>query len=97
DLRRGRLASELCPQLPLRAQDLVQLLDHVHWHADRAGLVGQCTRNRLANPPRPIGRELEASSVVELLCSSGETNRPLLDQVEEGQALIAVVLRDRDD
>src|SRR4029079_18350081 len=52
---------------------------------------------RLADPPRRVGRELEALAVVELLGGADEADRPLLDQVEEGQALVAVALRDRDD
>jgi hypothetical protein len=35
--------------------------------------------------------------MVELLCGAHQADRPLLDQVEERQALVAVVLGDRDD
>ncbi len=69
----------------------------MHRHADRARLVGESARNRLADPPRRIRRELEASSVVELLRGADETDRPFLDEIEEGQALVSVLLRDRDD
>src|SRR5437867_8946157 len=41
DLRSGRLAAELGAKLALRPDDLVQLLDHVHRHPDRARLVGE--------------------------------------------------------
>ena len=91
------LAAELRAQRPLGADDLVQLLDHVHRHPDRARLVGERAGDRLADPPRRVGRELEALAVVELLRRADEADRPLLDQVEEGQALVAVALRDRDD
>ena len=97
DLDRRRLAAALGAQLALRAQDLVQLLDDVDRHADRAALVGERARDRLADPPRRVGRELEALAVVELLGGADEADRALLDQVEEGQALVAVALRDRDD
>src|SRR6185295_7555427 len=40
---------------------------------------------------------LEALAVVELLGRANEAQRALLDQVQERQALVAVVLRDRDD
>src|SRR6185436_15770630 len=92
-----RLAPELGDELALRPADLVELLDDVHGDADRAGLVGQRTRDRLADPPGGVGRELEALAVVELLRRANEAERPLLDEVEEGQALVAVVLGDRDD
>src|SRR6266545_4730105 len=97
DFRRGGLASELRAELALGAHDLVELLDHVDGHADRAGLVRERTRDRLADPPRGVGRELEAFAVVELLRRANEADRPLLDQIEEGQALVAVLLGDRDD
>src|SRR4051794_12786903 len=97
DLIRRRLAAALGAELPLGPHDLVQLLDDVHGHPDRARLVGERARHGLADPPRRIGRELEALAVVELLGSANEADRPLLDQVEERQALVAVSLRDRDD
>ena len=97
DLLDRRLAAELAEELALDAPDLVQLLDDVHRHADRARLVGERPRHRLADPPGRVGRELEALAVVELLRRAHEPDRPLLDQVEEGQALVAVVLGDRDD
>ena len=97
DLERQRLAAELGAQLALRADDLVQLLDDMHGHADRPRLVGERPRDRLPDPPRRIRRELEALAVVELLGRAHEPDRSLLDQVEERQALVAVALRDRHD
>ena len=97
DLDRARVAAELRAERALGANDLVQLLDHVHRHPDRARLVGERTGDGLADPPGRVGRELEALAVVELLGRADEADRPLLDQVEEGQALVAVALGDRDD
>ena len=97
DLHRERLAAELGAQLPLGADDLVQLLDDVDGHPDRPRLVGERAGDRLADPPRRVGRELEALAVVELLGGADEADRPLLDQIEERQSLVAVALRDRDD
>src|SRR5213592_882655 len=97
DLPRGRLPAELGAPLPLRADDLVQLLDDVHRHADRPGLVRQGAGDGLADPPGGVRRELEALAVVELLGRAHEPDRPLLDEIEEGQALVAVPLGDRDD
>src|SRR3954447_12664535 len=59
DLLRRRLAPELGYELALGPADLVQLLDHVHGDADRARLVGERAGDRLADPPRRVGRELE--------------------------------------
>ena len=94
---RRRLAPQLGAQLPLGAHDLVQLLDDVDRHPDRARLVGERPRDGLADPPRRVRRELEALAVVELLGGAHEPDRPLLNQIEERQALVAVALGDRDD
>jgi hypothetical protein len=97
DLLERRLAAELGPQRPLGPVELLQALDDVHRHPDRARLVGERPRDRLADPPRRVGRELEAAAPVELLHGANQTERALLDQVEEREPLVAVVLRDRDD
>jgi hypothetical protein len=54
-------------------------------------------RHRLADPPGRVRRELVALAPVELLGGAHEADRPLLDQVEERQPLVAVALGDRDD
>src|SRR5437588_5109805 len=95
DLPRERLPAQLGAQLPLGTDDLVQLLDDVHRHADRARLAGERPRRSLPDPPGRIRRELEALAVVELLSGSDEADRALLDQIEERQPLVAVLLRDR--
>src|SRR5581483_3327052 len=97
DLRGRRLTPELGTQLPLRPEDLVQLLDDVDRHPDRPALVGERPRDRLPDPPRGVRRELEPFPVVELLGGPHEPDRALLDQVEKRQSLVAVALRDRDD
>ena len=66
-------------------------------HADRPALVGDRPRDRLADPPGRVGRELEALAVVELLGRADEADRPFLDEIEEREPLVAVALRDRDD
>ena len=73
----------------------MQLLDHIYGHANRPRLVGQASSYRLPDPPGGIGGELEPAAVVELLDRPHQPDRPLLDQVQERQALVAVPLRDR--
>ena len=97
DLLGQRLAAELGAELPLRAEDAVELLDDVHRHANRSALVRDRAGDGLADPPGRVRRELEALAVVELLGRADEPDRPLLDQVEERQALVPIALRDRDD
>src|SRR5207237_7275971 len=96
DLLRTRLAAEALHELTLDVHDLVQLLDHVHGNANRARLVGDRARHRLADPPRRVRRELVALAVVELLDRADEPERALLDQVEERQPAPQLALRDRD-
>ena len=97
DLLERRLAAETRPELPLGAVHLLHPLDDVDGHPDRPRLVGERPRDGLADPPGGVGRELVAPAPVELLDGADQAERAFLDQVEERQALVAVVLRDRDD
>ncbi len=97
DLLERRLAAEHGPERALRAVHLLQPLDDVDGHPDRPCLVGKRPGDRLADPPGGVGRELVAAAPVELLDGADQAERPFLDQVEERQALVAVVLGDRDD
>ena len=73
------------------------LLGDVHRQADRAALVGERARDRLADPPRRVRRELVAQLVVELLDRADQAEVALLDQVEQRHAGLRVVARDRHD
>ena len=97
DLERRGLTAEPSAQVALDPDDLVELLDHVHRHADGARLVRERARDGLPDPPGGVRRELEALAVVELLRCADEADRALLDEVEERQPLVAVALGDRDD
>src|SRR5262245_18944185 len=80
-------------------RDVAQLrhgLDHVHRDADRARLVGDRARDRLADPPRGIGRELVAAAVLVLLDGLHQAGVALLDEVQEREPAVAVLLGDRD-
>ena len=69
----------------------------VHGQADGAPGVGDAAGDGLTDPPRGVGRELEALAPVELLDGVHEAEVALLDEVEEGQAGGLVLLGDRDD
>ncbi len=92
-----RVASELGLEPSRRELDLSPPLEDVHRHPDRARVVGDRPLDRLPDPPGRVRRELVAAPPVELLDGAVESDRPLLDQVEERQSEPAVALGDRDD
>ena len=96
-LFRGRVAAQFLDQVPRDRSHLAHRVDHVDGHANRAALVGDRPRDRLADPPGGVGRELVASGVFELVDGSHQPGVAFLDQVEEAQAAVAVLLGDRDD
>src|SRR5262249_52337122 len=67
DLFRGRFTAELLDQRARGADQLVDRFDHMHRDANGAGLIGDSSSDRLADPPRRIGRELVTASVLELV------------------------------
>ena len=89
------LPLQLLGHLPLDAQHPVHVLDHVHRDADGAGLVGDGPGDGLADPPRGVGRELEALRVVELLDRPHQAEVALLHQVEQEHPPADVALGDR--
>ena len=97
DLAEGRLAAVLGGEVTLDPQRLVDLLDHVHRHADGAALVGDRALQCLADPPGRVRRELVALGVVELLDRTHQADVAFLDQVEQRQALALVALGQRND
>ena len=76
--------------------ELRQHVDHVHRNANRAGLVGNRTGDRLANPPRGIRAELVAAAVFVLVNRAHQAGVPFLNQVEERQAAVAIFFGDAD-
>ena len=66
--------------------------------ADQAGLLVERPADRLADPERRVGRELEAAPPVELVDGVLEAEVALLDEVEQFHALgQRVALGDGDD
>src|SRR5690606_29503557 len=63
---------------------------------DRARLIRDRARDRLTDPPRRIRRELVAASVLELVDRLHQADVALLDQIQELEAAVRVLLRDRD-
>ena len=89
----GRASSSKRPGL-LQADQRVAGVDG---QADRPTRVGDAAGDGLADPPRGVGRELEALAPVELLDGVHEAEVPLLDEVEEREPGGLVLLGDRHD
>ena len=84
-------------QLLLGAHGLALALEHVGGDADRALLVLHAALDRLADPVGGVGGELEAAAPVVLLGRADQPEDPLLDEVQQRQAVGRVALGDRDD
>jgi hypothetical protein len=97
DLLDRRLAAVFLEQLTGHVPHAAHRLHHVHRDADRAALVGHRAGDRLPDPPGGVGAELEAAAVFELVDRPHQAGIAFLDEVEEGQAAVAILLRDRDD
>src|SRR5579863_8797921 len=93
---RIRLETGFLQNLTRDAVHLVDRFDHVNRNPDRARLVRDRTRDRLANPPRGVRRELVAAAIFELVHRLHQTDVAFLNQIEELQATVRVLLRDRD-
>src|SRR5215211_7018989 len=91
------VAVELGAESALDPVVLVDLLDHVHRDPDRTSFVGYRPGDGLTDPPRRVGRELEALAVVELLDGPHQPDVALLDQIEQRDAPSGILLRDGDD
>ena len=83
-----------CTSWRLRANQLVDRLDHVHRDADGAGLVGDGAGDGLANPPGGVGRKLVAAAPLELVHGLHQADVAFLNQIEELQAAVGVFLGD---
>jgi hypothetical protein len=75
----------------------VQRFDDVHRQADRAPVVGDGAADRLANPPRRVGRKLEAAPELKAIDGLHQADVAFLNQVEERQPAPRVAFRDRHD
>ena len=69
----------------------------VERHAHDAALLGQRLEDRLADPPHGVRDELDALRLVELVRRADQAEVALVDQVGERDALVLILLGDRDD
>src|SRR5262245_19057370 len=95
DLLGCRLAPQILHEHARDPQQLVERLHHVHGNADGPRLIGDGARDRLADPPGGIRRELVTALVLEFLDRAHEADVSLLDQVQELQPAMQIALGDR--
>ena len=69
----------------------------MHRNTNRTGLVGNRARNRLANPPRGVGRKLVTAAIFELIHGLHQADVAFLNQIQELKTTVGVFLRDRND
>ena len=77
------------------AQELVHALVHVNGNTNGARLVGDGAGDGLADPPRGVSRKLVAAPVFELVGGAHQADVAFLNQVEQMEAAVDVLLRDR--
>ena len=95
DFFNGRLAAEFLDKLAACAHLFIDGFDHVHGDANRPGLIRDGASDRLADPPRGIGRELVAAAPFEFVRAAHEADVAFLNQIEEMQAAVRIFLGDR--
>jgi len=94
DLFRRRLTSPILLQL---LGDLIYLPNPVaqmHGQPNDAALIGQSTRDGLADPPCGIGAKAMAAMIVELFDGLDQAQIALLNEIQEGHTLPQVTLGD---
>src|SRR4029079_4886880 len=89
--------SQLDRELTRGPRDAVHRLDHVDRDPDRPALVREAALDRLTDPPRRVGRELEAALPLELVDTAHQPGIALLDEVQQAHPAVDVLLRIRDD
>ena len=97
DVLTGGLAAKFLDQLALDAQQAVDGLEDVDGDADGAGLVGDGTADRLADPPGSVGAEFEAADGIKLGDGAQQADVAFLDQIQEAAAAANVAFGDADD
>src|SRR5215475_12006104 len=95
DLLRAGFASQLSNQLAGDGLYPINHLDHMHGNPDRASLIGNCSGDRLTNPPGRISRKLIATSPIKLLHASHQSEISLLDKIKKMQSAVLIFFGNR--
>src|SRR3954453_23439131 len=93
----ARPRAALSPEPLARLGQPADLVTRVHGQTHGAGAVVDAARDRLADPPRGVRRELEAAPPVELLDGMDQAEVALLDEIQQRKPRRLVLLGDGDD
>ena len=97
DLPATRLAVQVLAQFVLHADHAREFVRPVQRQAHDPSLLREGGENGLPNPPHGVADELHALVRIELLRGGDETDVPLLHEIEEAEALVAIPPGDGDD
>ena len=86
------ISPEVHGQLPADSIQTVHGLHHVDRNADRPCLVCNGSCDGLPDPPGRVGREFESLPELKLVHSLDQAHVALLDEIQEGHAVVDVLL-----
>src|SRR5438552_3251854 len=78
----------------LDPEKAVDLLEHLHRNAHRAGLLGETAQDGLLDPDRGVGAEPEPTLGFETIHRVDQPQIAFLDEVEQSEPAVAVAARD---
>ena len=79
----GRLATRLLTDLFALRLEGRDALEHVDRDSDRPSVIGDCSRDRLTNPPGSVSAELVPAAIFVFLNTSHQASVPFLNKVKE--------------
>src|SRR6266849_88296 len=94
-LGRG-FTSQVLQQTTTDTNQAIDRLHHMHGDTNCSSLVGNRTRNRLANPPGGVRAKLVAFRVIEFLDRTNQAYIALLDQIQQAHATTNILFRHAD-
>ena len=97
DFFRQRFPSFILQELAGNADQFIDRFYHVHRDTDGAGLVGNSAGNSLADPPRGIGTEFIAFTIVKFIDRFQQPQIAFLYQIQEKHAPSDIPFGNTDD
>ena len=93
----GWFAPDLLDKVARSTDQLVNGLNHMDGDTNSPGLIGNGTRDRLANPPCGVSGKLIAPLILKLVHRLHKTDVSLLDQIQKLEPAVGIFFRNADD